>query len=72
MGNIVDARGLSCPQPVLDFLHAARQQSRGEITILVDTDTARENVVRTAENQGWQVIGLKTDGPDCRITVSKD
>ena len=55
MSTIVDARGLSCPQPVLLTLNEIKKTSKGEIIILVDTDTSKENVSRAATTQGWQV-----------------
>jgi tRNA 2-thiouridine synthesizing protein A len=55
MSAIVDARGLSCPQPVLLTLNEIKKINKGEIVILVDTDTSKENVSRAATTQGWQV-----------------
>ena len=55
MTATVDARGLSCPQPVIMALDKIRNGEDKEIVVLVDTDTARENVIRAAENEGYQV-----------------
>ncbi|MDR3089867.1 MAG: sulfurtransferase TusA family protein [Desulfobulbaceae bacterium] len=60
MKKMIDARGLSCPQPVLMALEAMRLDN-GELTVLVDTDTARENVGRAVASQGWR---LMTDVPE--------
>jgi len=49
----VDARGLSCPQPVLLAVQAMKGQSGGEIEVLVDNDASKENVGRAAAAQGW-------------------
>lgn len=49
----IDARGLSCPQPVLLFAEAARTEN--EIDILVDDVAPLENVSRFAENHGYKV-----------------
>lgn len=50
---VVDARGLSCPQPVLET-KAALEKSTGDcMEILVDTVTSRENVSRFARSRGW-------------------
>lgn len=51
--KIVDARGLSCPEPVI---RTARAISEGaeHIEVLVDTDTARENVLRLAAKKGYE------------------
>jgi tRNA 2-thiouridine synthesizing protein A len=55
MTQIVDARGLSCPQPVLMTMQEIKKTGKGEIEVLVDTDTSKENVTRAATSQGWQV-----------------
>ena len=49
--NIVDARGLSCPQPVILTLNEMKKTEKGEIVILVDADTSRENVSRAATSK---------------------
>ena len=55
MPEHIDARGLSCPQPVVLTSTTMKQIGKGIIEVLVDTATARENVERMATNQGWQV-----------------
>ncbi len=52
MAATVDARGLSCPQPVIMTLDEIKKGSDKEIIVLVDTDTSKENVTRAAESQG--------------------
>lgn len=71
MSKIVDARGLSCPQPVLLALNEMQKTNQGEIAILVDTDTSKENVSRAATTRGWQVKSVDPEGIGYRITVSK-
>jgi len=71
MSNIVDARGLSCPQPVLLTMEKIKKVKKGEVAILVDTDTSKENVSRAATSQGWRVKGVKSDGTGYRITIAK-
>ncbi len=53
MENIIDARGLSCPQPVL-MTAKAIEKGFFPITIKVDGATARENIRRYAmtKNEG--------------------
>jgi TusA-related sulfurtransferase len=51
----VDARGLSCPQPVLETKKAIDKVPSGEIHVLVDTMTSRINVGRFATSMGWSV-----------------
>ena len=72
MSTIVDARGLSCPQPVLMTMDEIKKASKGEIEVLVDTDTSKENVSRAAESKGWQVKDVQGEGEGYRIAICKD
>ena len=71
MENIVDARGYSCPQPVIMTMAEINKINKGTISILVDTDTSKENVVRAAASKDWNVDGIDKDGEGYRITISK-
>ena len=55
MSEQVDARGLSCPQPVVVTCNKMDQIGEGTIEVLVDIATSRDNITRMATNQGWQV-----------------
>ena len=72
MSTTVDARGFSCPQPVLMTLDEIKKQGKGEIVVLVDTDTSRENVTRAAASQGWDVKGQEDEGEGYRLLLGKD
>jgi tRNA 2-thiouridine synthesizing protein A len=72
MNATVDARGFSCPQPVLMTLDEITKVDTGEIVVLVDTDTSKENVSRAATSKGWQVKDVQEEGEGYRITISKD
>jgi tRNA 2-thiouridine synthesizing protein A len=72
MSKIVDARGLSCPQPVLLALNEIKKMNKGEIVVLVDTDTSKENVSRAATSQGWNLKSVEPEGTGYRISISKD
>lgn len=72
MDKIIDARGLSCPQPVLMTLDLIKKSGRGKIEIIVDTDTSKENVTRAAESQGWRVDNIQPVGDGYRIGIAKD
>jgi len=69
MSVIVDARGLSCPQPVLMTMDKIKEVSQGEIEIRVDTDTSRENVSRAAESKGWAIKAVNEEGEGYRVTI---
>ena len=72
MSTTVDARGLSCPQPVLMTMDEMKKVNKGEIVILVDTDTSKENVSRSAESQGWQVKDIQEEDSGYKITIARD
>ncbi len=60
--KIVDASGLSCPQPVI-LTRKAIQEGKFPIRVLVDTGTSRDNVSRMAQSQGCKVtVEAKGDG----------
>ena len=72
MSATVDARGLSCPQPVLMTMDEMKRLAKGEIVVLVDTDTSKENVSRAATTEGWQVKDVQEEGEGYRVTIEKD
>lgn len=72
MNQPVDARGLSCPQPVIMTLNKIKEVKEGEIVVLVDTETARENVSRAAASKGWTVAGIQPEEEGHRITLKKE
>jgi selenium metabolism protein YedF len=51
----VDARGLACPQPVLETKKVLDEGQSKDFLVLVDNPTSRENVARFARNQGCEV-----------------
>lgn len=57
---VIDARGLSCPQPVL-MAKKALDKDGAPITVLVDDRTPLQNVMRFASNAGHQVSFVETD-----------
>ena len=71
-GNIVtetvDARGLACPQPVIQTRKAMQQAER--VRTLVDSETSMTNVSRMAEKAGWQV-DVVTEGDEFQIELIK-
>ncbi|MEW6658309.1 MAG: sulfurtransferase TusA family protein [Thermodesulfobacteriota bacterium] len=71
MSDLVDARGLSCPQPVLLTLDKMKDLGQGELTVLVDTDTSKENVIRAAGSLGWQVKSVDAAGMGYTLTLEK-
>jgi selenium metabolism protein YedF len=61
VSKIVDCRGLSCPQPVIETKRALGKGNG--VTVIVDNPTARDNVARFGKSQGGTVaINEKKDG----------
>ena len=71
MTDKIDARGLSCPQPVILTNRKIQQMGKGVFEILVDTDTSRENISRLAEQAGWNVEVKKVSDDYC-LVLRKD
>ncbi len=67
---MVDARGLSCPTPVVMVQKEVNKNSPAELTVLVDNQCAVENVSRFAGSQGYKV-SVKADGDDFTLTLTK-
>lgn len=69
MTKTVDARGLSCPQPVI-LARKAVGESQFPIEVLVDSVTSRENVRRAVEKIGCRVE-IVQEGDEFRLTLTK-
>jgi TusA-related sulfurtransferase len=69
--NVVDARGLSCPEPVMLASQALKKAQKGKVVFLVDSGTARENIVRLSSNSGWKTTIEEQQDGSHRITAEK-
>jgi TusA-related sulfurtransferase len=69
MTTVVDARGLSCPQPVIRTRKAI-EAGQFPIEVLVDTVTAQENVRRMSEKAGLRVR-IEQMGEELRLVLEK-
>lgn len=66
----VDARGCSCPQPVLMTKKALAKENSFEV--LVDNNTAKNNILRFVSSQGAKAIVEDGPNPDeFTIKISK-
>ncbi len=65
----IDARGLSCPQPVV-LVDKAIATGSTDLEILVDNEVAKENVSRLAARRGLKAAA-RADGNDIVITLTK-
>lgn len=59
--NVVDARGRSCPEPVVMTKNAIDKFDGQPIEVLVDAMVAVENIKRFAQNQGFNVEVIKNE-----------
>ncbi|MDY0095256.1 MAG: sulfurtransferase TusA family protein [Candidatus Vecturithrix sp.] len=69
MATQVDARGLSCPQPVI-LTRSAIQKGDFPIEVLVETVTSRENVRRMSEKSGCRVE-VQDMGDEFKLILTK-
>ena len=65
----VDARGLSCPQPVI-LARKGIEAGQFPIEVLVDSVTSRENVRRMAEKAGCKVVVTQAED-EFTLTLTK-
>lgn len=65
----IDARGLSCPQPVMMLKKALDSKPDGCV-VLVDNKTSKENVRKFAQNAGYTVAEKEQDG-EYALTCTK-
>jgi len=59
--NTIDARGLSCPEPVI-MLKKAMASEEDVYQLIVDNHASKENTTRYGEHQGYSVSVIENDG----------
>lgn len=64
MNQVIDARGRSCPEPVIMAKQGLAAAKGKTLTVLVDTAVAKENVSRflRASSKQQPEISLQADG----------
>lgn len=67
----IDARGLSCPAPVLETKAAVEQHHPRQIEVIVDNEPAKQNVSRFLNSQGYQTE-VKQEGDLFVVTGTGD
>ena len=67
MPEIINAKGLDCPQPVI--LTKKALEVHNEITVLVDNTTALENIKRLASSVGCSFQIIDEPGGVFRIVL---
>ena len=66
----LDVRGLSCPLPVVKVRNKLTGLKEGLLEVLVDTGTAKDNITRMANNNGWKVE-TKEQGEEYLLIINK-
>jgi tRNA 2-thiouridine synthesizing protein A len=66
----IDARGLSCPQPVMLTRQAIRDSAGGQVVVLLDSMTQVENCTRAAKQLGWTATANQK-GDVFELTIRK-
>lgn len=67
---MVDARGYSCPTPVILAQRAVKEGAPSRLEIAVDNQCSVENVTRFARNAGYEVQVSDLEG-DFLLTLTK-
>ena len=67
---MVDARGYSCPIPVVMVHRAVKAENPQNRTVLVDEQVCLENVTRFANASGYTVT-VTRDGVEYRMELKK-
>lgn len=70
MSKVIDARGLSCPQPVIEAKKALAASPEA-LEVLVDNRAACENVTRFAENAGRTVTAAEDANGDYTLRIGR-
>ena len=68
---MVDARGLSCPIPVLMVQEEVKKNSPETLQVLLDNNTAKGNVTRLAYKLGYDVKVEELEDDEYRLTLTK-
>lgn len=70
MENIVDARGQSCPMPVIMTKKALEGIEEGKLVVIVDNEVSKDNVLKFAKSSGCEVA-VENMKEEYRISIYK-
>lgn len=68
---MIDARGLSCPQPVILIKNAVEKTHEAQYTLLTDNIACVENVSRFAESAGYKAEYKKENEEEFLVTLTR-
>lgn len=66
---MIDARGRSCPEPVI-MIKKAMASKEKTYTMVVDNRVSVENVTRYAQHNGYEVA-VKEDAEEYTLTMTR-
>lgn len=67
---MIDARGLSCPMPVVMVQNEVKKSAPAELSVMVDNQVAVENITRYARLQKYAVTVAESGG-EFTLTLKK-
>ena len=67
---MIDARGLSCPMPVVMVQNEVKKNHPDLLEVLLDAECSVENVTRFAKNNGY-VVSAEENGEDTKLILTK-
>lgn len=65
----LDARGLSCPEPVI-MIRKAMMSGADAYEMVVDNHASKENVTRYAQHQGY-AVSVAEQGREYTLTMTR-
>ncbi|MDR1870952.1 MAG: sulfurtransferase TusA family protein [Deltaproteobacteria bacterium] len=65
--SAIDARGLSCPQP-LSMVMSALKKEKGPITVLINSESAFESISRTLKSQK-RTVAISRNGDEITLEI---
>lgn len=65
----VDVKGLSCPIPVVKTKKAMEENPKATISVLIDSNVAKENVTRLAESKKYSVKVEETGTEEFKLVL---
>lgn len=71
MSKLIDCKGLKCPQPVINTKKYFDSVESGEAEVIVDNETAKINILKFAESNGFKAEAKEQAGI-FTIRINKD
>lgn len=68
---MIDARGYSCPMPVVMVQKEVKKSAPDTLEVLVDDPCAVENITRFAHNNGYEAASRETGDEEFTLTLTK-